>query len=166
MADKYYVKSDNPVAVPAAPLVGMTITGFLRTLVIGAIVGFLSTGVYLLLNKFIFAAALCRTGVEGCANAPMYSTIITAVIAVIIGIVALAKYGVYRPLLIALAAPAALWTLYAMIGAGFWLWALLIGTVFYAVAYVLFAWVGRVRSFILATILLVAIVVLVRVVLG
>ena len=53
-----------------------------------------------------------------------------------------------------------------MLGAGFWLWALLIGTAFYAVAYVLFAWVGRVRSFILATILLVAIVVLVRVVLG
>ena len=166
MADKYYVKSDNPVAVPAAPLVSMTFMGFLRTLAIGAIVGFASTGIYLLLNKFIFAAALCRTGVEGCANAPVYSTIITAVIAAIIGIVALAKFGVYRPLLIAVAAPAALWTLYALLGAGFWPWALLLGAVFYGLAYVLLAWVGRARSFILSLVLLIAVVLLVRIVLG
>ena len=166
MADKYYVRSDNPVAVPVVPFVTMTMAGLVRTMLIGAGVGLVSTGIYLLLNQFIFGAALCRPGVEGCSNAPLYSTIITAVIAAIMGVVALARAGTYRPLLVALAAPVALWALYAMLGSAFWLWALLIGAALFALAYGLFAWIARVRSFIIAIILLIVLVIVVRLVLG
>lgn len=166
MADKYYVRSDSATAVPAVPFVGLTITGLLRTAAVGAGIGLVSTGIYLLLNQFVFGAALCREGVEGCSNAPLYSTIITAVIAAIMGVVALARVGVYRPLLVALASPIALWSLYAMLGSGFWLWALLIAAVLFALAYALFAWAARVRSFIISIVVLVVLVFIVRLVLG
>lgn len=166
MADKYYVKSDTPVATAVVPFVTMTTKDLLRAMLTGLGVGFASTGIYMLLNKFIFAAALCREGVQGCENAPLYSTIIAVVVAAIIGVVALAKVGIYRPLLVAVAAPIALWSLFAMLGIIFWLWALLIGAALFALAYGLFAWIARVRSFIGSIVLLVALVVVVRLVLG
>lgn len=166
MADKYYVKSDTPAEAAVVPFVPMTIADIARAMLTGAGVGSVSTGIYLLLNKFIFAAALCREGVQGCANAPMYSTIIAVVIAAIIGVVALAKVAIYRPLLIAIAAPLALWGLYAMLGGIFWLWALLIAAVLFALAYGLFAWTARLRSFIFSVLTLVVLVVIVRLVLA
>lgn len=166
MADKYYVRSDNPVAVPTNPFVTLSMSGLVSALLVGLGVGLVSMGVYLLLNHFIFSAALCRAGVEGCSNAPLYSTIITAVIAVIMGVVALARVGTYRPLLVALASTGALWSLYTVLGGAFWLWAVLIAGALFALAYGLFAWVARVRSFIIAIIALVVLAVVVRLVLG
>lgn len=166
MADKYYVKSDNPVAVPADPFATLSISGFVGSLVTGLGIGVTSMGIYLLLNHFIFSAALCRVGVEGCANAPLYSTIITAVIAIIMGVVALARLDVYRPLLVSLASSIALWSLYVVIGGAFWLWAVLIAGALFSLAYSLFAWAARVRSFIIALIVLIMLVVVVRLVLG
>lgn len=166
MADKYYVKSDNPVAVPTNPFITLSMSGLVRALLIGLGVGLLSTGIYLLLNHFIFSAALCRPGVEGCANAPLYSTIITVVIAAIMGVVALARAGIYRPLLVAVAAPLALWSVYTLAGNIFWVWAILIGAGLFALAYGLFAWVARVRSFIIGIVVLIALVVVVRLILG
>lgn len=163
---KYYVKSDTHTAVPVTPIVAMNTGDFVRALVAGAGVGLAATGIYLLLNKFIFGAALCRTGVEGCSTAPLYSTIVTVVVAIIIGIIVLAKIGTYRPLLVAIAAPIALWPLFTLLGAMPWYWALLIGMALYAVAFALFAWLARLRSFILSIILLLIAVVIVRVVLG
>ena len=167
MADKYYVKSETPaVNTPAVPFVTMTIGDLMRAILTGAGVGLVSTGIFLLLNKFIFAAALCRDGVQGCENAPLYSTIITVVVASIIGVVALAKVGIYRPLLVAVAAPVALWSLFAMINGILWYWALLVGALLFALAYGLFAWVSRIRAFVVSIILLIVLVVIVRSVLG
>lgn len=164
---KYYVPADTPVAVPAAPFVMMTIADVIRAMLVGAGVGLVTTGIYLLLNKFIFGAALCRDGVDGCSNAPLYSTIVAIVFSIIIGIVALAKAGTYRPLLVAIAAPVALWSLFTLLSNNVvWYLALLIGAVLFALAYGLFAWLARLRSFILAIVLLVVAVVIVRLVLG
>ncbi len=167
MADKYYVKSDTPVATAAVvPFVTMTMGDLIRAMLTGAGVGLVSVGIFMLLNKFIFAAALCRDGVQGCENAPLYSTIITVVISAIIGVVALAKAGIYRPLLVAVAAPVALWSLFAMLTGVFWVWALLVGALLFALAYGLFAWVSRIRTFIVSIILLIVLVIVVRLVLG
>lgn len=166
MADKYYVKSDTAVATPVTPYVSMTTGDLIRAMLTGAGVGLVSSGVFLLLNKFVFGAALCRAGVDGCSNAPLYSTIITVVLAIIIGVVALAKAGIYRPLLVAAAAPIALWSLFAMMTGMFWVWALLVAAVLFALAYGLFAWVARLRSFIVSIILLIVLVLVVRWVLG
>lgn len=164
--EKLYVKSDTPAAVTTVPFVNMGVGDLLRAMVTGAGVGFVSTGVYLLLNKFIFGAALCRAGVEGCANAPLYATIVTVVIAMICGVVALAKAGVYRPLLVAIAVPLALWGIFALFNGVAWYWALIVGTLLFALAYSLFSWLARVRSFIISIVLLVLIVLLVRLIVG
>ncbi len=164
--EKLYVKSKKPVTVVTAPFVSMNVIDVIRTMLTGAGVGLVSTGLYLLLNTFVFGAALCRAGVEGCSNAPLYATIVTVVTAIILGVVALAKAGTYRPLLVAIAAPLALWGIYALFNSVAWYWALVIGAVLLALAYALFAWLARLRSFIISIILLVLVALLVRFIVG
>ncbi len=166
MANKLYVKSDQPVGRAVVPFVNMTVNDLLRTMLVGAVVGVASTGIYYLLNNFIFSAALCRPGVQGCSNAPIYATVVTVVISAIIGIVALARAGVYRPLLVALAVPLALWGMFALMGGMAWYFGLLFGALLFALAYGLFAWVARLRSFIISIVLLVVLVVVTRLILG
>ena len=77
----------------------------------------------------------------------------------------LARFRVYRPLLVVLTATVALWDLGTTILPMAWYWALLVGAVLFALAYTLFAWVSRIRNFILAVVVAVVMVVIVRFVL-
>lgn len=166
---KMYVKSEPVVAAPTpvSPFVSMAIADVLRAFLIGLLVGAVSMGLFYALDRFIFGAALCRPGVEGCASAPVYSGIIATVVGIIVGIIALAKVGIYRPLPSAIAANVALWGIFALVNTHVvWYWGLLIGAVLYGLAYALFAWLARIRSFIVSLIVLVAAVVIVRLVIG
>ncbi len=166
---KMYVKADTPASVApnnTDPFIAMPISDVLRAFFVGALVGVVSMGMFYALNHFIFSAALCRTGVEGCTNAPVYSGIIATVVGVIVGIVALAKAGIYRPLPAAIAAGVAMWGVYGLMGNAIWYWGLLIGTILFALAYMLFAWLSRIRSFIISIIVLIAIVIVIRLVIG
>lgn len=165
---KMYVKTDTPTAVvpSPSPLVAMGTGDLIRTMLIGAGVGLATTALYLVLNTYLFGAALCRAGVDGCENAPLYSAIVALIVGVIAGIVALAKAGAYRPLLIAIAAAAALGGAFGFMGQSVWYGALLIGAVLFALAYGLFAWLARLRSFVLSLLLLVVVAALVRLVIA
>ena len=161
---KMYVKTETPVSVApsVSPLVAMSIPDVLRAFAVGSLVGVVSTGLFYALDQFIFGAALCRAGVEGCASAPVYSGIIATVVGIIVGIIALAKSGIYRPLPAAIAASVAMWGVFALLGNVVWYWGLVIGAVLFGLAYMLFAWLSRIRSFIISIIVLVAVAVLIR----
>lgn len=166
---KLYVKADTPTPVTPKGVdsfIAMSIVDVLRTLFVGVIVGVVSMGLFYALNQYIFSAALCRAGVEGCSNAPVYSGIIATLVGVIVGIIALAKAGIYRPLPAAIAVGVAMWGVYGLMGNIAWYWGLLVGTVLFALAYMLFAWLSRIRSFIVSMIVLIVIVVVVRLVIG
>lgn len=167
---KLYVKSETPTPVAPAntvPFVTMPTSDMVRAFLVGLVVGLVSVGLFYALDHFIFGAALCREGVQGCSAAPTYSAIIATIVGVIVGIIALAKVGIYRPLPVAIAAGVAMWGMYGLLSANIvWYWGLLVGMILFGLAYLLFAWLARIRSFVVSLIVLAVVVVLIRLVIG
>lgn len=153
----------NPVAsepVRVAPLVVMSARDLVGTIVTGLVVGLVTLGAAIVLNRFVFSAVLCRTSTEGdCVNAPSYAIVVAVVLGVIVGTVALARLRVYRPIIVVLASAITLWGIFGLLLGVSWYWALAISAVLHSIAYGMFAWVVRLRSFILALIITVVLVV-------
>lgn len=145
------------------PFVGMTRREFIGVLISGAVAGLAAFVLYALLNKFVFGAVLCRAESTGdCAQAPTYSMIVAIIISTIAGVAGLARLRVYRPLLIGLASAIALWGLHKIAAGYAWYVALPAFVALFALAYAAFAWVARLRNFILTLVVTVVLVVLVR----
>ena len=144
-------------------LVPMTWRELARIGAIGAVIGALSVGLYVLFHAYIFQAVLCRDQANAaCAQAATYAAITTAFIASFVAVVVLAHIRVYRPLLIILAAILALWGIQAIAAVLPWYWALVGMIAVGALAYSLFAWIARIRSFILSAVAAIVIAVIIR----
>ena len=144
-------------------LVPMTWRELARIGAIGAVIGALSVGLYVLFHAYIFQAVLCRDQAKAaCAQAATYAAITTAFIASFVAVVVLAHIRVYRPLLIILAAILALWGIQSIVAVLPWYWALAGMIAVGALAYSLFAWIARIRSFILSAVAAIVIAVIIR----
>ena len=144
-------------------LVPMTWRELARIGAIGAVIGALSVGLYVLFHTYIFQAVLCRDQANtACGQAATYAAITTAFIASFVAVVVLAHIRVYRPLLIILAAILALWGIQAIAAVLPWYWALVGMIAVGALAYGLFAWIARIRSFILSAVAAIVIAVIIR----
>jgi hypothetical protein len=145
------------------PFISMSRRDVIDTLVCGAGVGLLIAVLYLLLNSFVFGAVLCRAqSSANCANAPHYAMIVAMVIGAIAGLVALARVRVYRPLFIVLFAAVSLWAANLLLSGYAWYGVIGVLLGLNAIAYLLFAWLARIRSFILASIIGIIVLVVVR----
>ena len=157
------VYDEVEVSEGVAPYIGMTRRDLVSTLLCGAGVGLLVGILYTLLSTLVFGAVLCRPQhVEQCTQAPQYAMIVAAIIGAIVGLVALARVRIYRPLFVVLFSTVCLWSAQQLIGAYPWYWASLILLALYAIAYALFTWLARIRSFVVATIFAALVLVLVR----
>lgn len=144
-------------------LVPMTWRELARIGAIGAVIGALSVGLYVLFHTYIFQAVLCRDQANtACGQAATYAAITTAFIASFVAVVVLAHIRVYRPLLIILAAILALWGIQSIVAVLPWYWALVGMIAVGALAYSLFAWIARIRSFILSAVVAIVIAVIIR----
>ena len=144
-------------------LVPMTWRELARIGAIGAVIGALSVGLYVLFHAYIFQAVLCRDQANtACGQAATYAAITTAFIASFVAVVVLAHIRVYRPLLIILAAILALWGILSIVAVLPWYWALAGMIAVGALAYSLFAWIARIRSFILSAVVAIVIAVIIR----
>ena len=144
-------------------LVPMTWRELARIGAIGAVIGALSVGLYVLFHTYIFQAVLCRDQANtACGQAATYAAITTVFIASFVAVVVLAHIRVYRPLLIILAAILALWGIQSIVAVLPWYWALAGMIAVGALAYSLFAWIARIRSFILSAVAAIVIAVIIR----
>ena len=124
--------------------------------------------VYLLaqvVNRYLLVPLFCRSADSYgiCANSSSVAFGVATVLVLVLATAVLARFMIYRPLLIAVAAAATLWSVLAVLAglsvAGtpveqiVWLMAL------YAIAYLLFGWLFSLRNFVIS--LLVALVVVV-----
>ncbi len=160
---KAIVYDDVEVSEGVLPFVGMSKRDVIDTLLCGAGVGIFVGVLYLLLDTFVFSAVLCRPqNAMNCAQGPAYAMIVATVIGAIAGLVALARVRIYRPLFIVLFATVSLWVGGVTVSGVAWYVALITLCILYALAYLLFAWLARIRSFILASVLGIIILVLVR----
>lgn len=130
---------------------------------VGAIVGAIVAAAYISLEKYVFSAVLCREGADStCSQAPEYAMIVAMIIGAIVGLLALVQARVFRPLLVVLSAIVSLWGITTLTADFAWYWQALIIVGFFAVTYLLYAWVARVRSFLIAMIVSIVLMVAMR----
>lgn len=162
---KREIYDDVEVTDGVSPFMSVSRRDVIDTILCGGGVGIFVSVLYLLLNSFVFGAVLCRPQhAADCAQAPQYAMIVAAVIGAIAGLVSLARVRVYRPLFVVLFATVSMWAANLIVSHYSWYWMIVILAVLYAVSYLLFMWLARIRSFILAGVVGVVVLVIVRLV--
>lgn len=162
-------EQNNQIYSPDAEvskLVPMSGRELIQVMVVGAGVGLVSTVVTFLLYNFVFTNLLCNDASESCSQAPVYSVLIATILAAIGGLGALVRMRVYRPLLAVLAVAIGLWALNILVLNWVWYAAIPVAMILFAIAYGLFAWICRIRSLILALVVIIVLVVVTRLVLN
>lgn len=134
---------------------------------IGVGVGMVALLLGMLLDAVLFRFIFCReAGLAGCAASGAYGNAAGLLIGTGLGVWALVRIQIFRPLLIGLAAALTLWGIYDILDAQAWYIALFVGVVLFAVAYMLYGWIMRLRSMLWAVLISILLLVLVRFVLN
>lgn len=116
-----------------------------------------------IIRNVIFVPLFCGDPSNGlCINAADNAGNIATVLTALIALLGLVRLGVYRPLLIAIAAAVSLWGLGSMVSGLLWFEALAWSVLLYAISYVLFSWLVRLRPFVPALLITIVAVVLIR----
>lgn len=143
-------------------------TEVIKVAVLGLLIGLLIPAIGFLLEKYFIEPVFCRTAADTlqvCGNGGMTAYYVSTVLLSGLAIVFLANWQVFRPLLVAIGAAAALWGLKRylndMVGASGIEYFALSGILF-AFAYLLFYWVMRVRTFVVSVVIAVIAVVAIR----
>ena len=138
----------------------------LRVALLGIAVGLIVPLLAWLTQHYFVDPVFCRAANVGiCAATDATTYYVSTVVMAVVAIAFMANWQVFRPLLIAVAAAAALWGMqrYALdviAKSGMEYYAASAGL--YALAYVLFYWLMRLRSFVLSIILTVVAVIVLR----
>ena len=137
----------------------------LQVALLGAGLGVVSWLLTILIRQVIFVPLFCGDPTNSqCVGATGSAGVIALLLTGVVGLLGLVRLGVYRPLLVALAATIALWGISIWVGGMYWFEAIAWSIVLFALAYVAFTWLVRPRSFAFAVILVVVALVLMRIV--
>jgi hypothetical protein len=148
-------------------LIAMTLGQLSRVVIVGLVVGLLTWALTLLLDKYLFKGMICQGSVSmRCDASLMYASASAVILGGIIGSLVLAKLQVYRSLLVTIATTITLWGLPTLISDWSWQTALLATIGLFAVSYSMYAWIARIRSFPMATIVIIVLIVAARLVLN
>ena len=118
---------------------------WLRTIVLGAVAGLVYWFIALLIDNYIVEPLACRQMVNAaiCTTSDSLSGNIAAIMTAALGVLAMVRAGIIRPILVAGATLALLWSL------GAWTSGLLLievlgwSVLVYALSYALFSWIAR-----------------------
>jgi hypothetical protein len=143
-------------------IISMTVRQFLWVIASGAAVGITAWLFGRLLNMWLFTPLFCRTGSSICASAPQYANIGALILATGLGVFLLVRTQIYRPLLVGLAAALTLWGVLDGFHGVAWYLAAFVAALLFALAYGAFAWLARIRSFLVAVIVSVVLLIVVR----
>lgn len=119
------------------------------------------------LANLVISPILCRNMVvEACVNSAEISGNIATIIVALIALTVLIRQQIRRSILIVLAATASLWGItYLLQGAGWFelsLWVVAL----YVLAYSAFAWLARIKSIVIASIVSIILLVVIRLILS
>jgi len=129
----------------------------------GAVVGLAAWLLAMLVRQVIVVPLFCGDPTNAaCVGATDISGIVATILAGVVGLMGLVRIGVFRPLLIVIAAAICLWGLGSWVGALQWYTALAWSVILYGLTYTMFAWIVRIREFIPAAICVVVVIVLAR----
>ena len=138
----------------------------IATAVIGFLVGALGWALNLGVQRFFVEPIFCRNvdSFANCAQGGTISWVIAIVIVSAVGLFALVRASVFRPLLVVLATIVALWGVFGWLGPMTWWMAILWHGALFALAYALFGWIARSDRFPVAFIAIIVIILLLRLV--
>ena len=138
---------------------------WVRTVVLGAAIGVVFWVISVLLARYVIEPLVCRQVIDAamCTNATPIAGMITTVLVVVAGIVAMVRMGIARPIIVAVATAALLWDLSTWTQGLFWLEAIAWSVILYGLAFALFAWITRYASLLVTVILSVLIVLVIRI---
>ncbi len=156
---------DNTAQAESTQLIDMSIRQTAQIVIVGLLMGLLAWGLTVLLQYVVLKAVLCGGVASGC-SVGLAASIWGDVAAACVGLFALVRLRVFRPLLVVIAVTVSLWGLVGSIDALPWYGVGAAYAFLYALAYIVFAWVVRVRLFWLAVCLLLPVFVIVRLLLN
>ncbi len=137
----------------------------LQTALLGAGLGVLSWLLTLLIRQVVFVPLFCGDPTNSqCVGATGSAGVIALLLTGVVGLLGLVRLGVYRPLLVALAATVALWGVSLWVGNMYWFEAIAWSVALFALVYAAFTWLVRPRSFAFAVVLVVVTLVVIRIV--
>ena len=134
--------------------------------VIGAVAGAATWGLKTLVERFFVEPVFCRSAdsFSLCSNGGTLAFNIALVIMALVAVVALVRAGGYRPLLVAIAAVATLWSANTWLGVQVWWEAAIWLSILSAIAYLIYSWIARISMFAVSVVLMIVIIVVARLV--
>lgn len=126
----------------------------------GALIVFLGE----LLQRFFINPVLCQNASGGdiCGPTGLAGFYVSTVVVSVVSIIILARFGIFRPLLVAVGAAVALWGIKGDIqGVGLLEYAFWVA-ILYAMTYLLLYWLLRARNFVISLVLVIAAVIVLR----
>lgn len=138
----------------------------MTTLATGLFVGVAGWLLNLAIQRFFVEPIFCRNAdsFAMCANGGTIAWVIAIIIVSAAGLFSLVRIGVFRPLLVVLAAVIALWGVSSWLGPLEWWQAMLWQGALFALAYMLFTWIARAERFPVAFIVTILVILLMRLV--
>src|SRR6266550_780442 len=167
MAEKTVPQAPVVIDTESRAVIEPTGVEVLRVGLLGALVGLFVPLLSWLIGKFFIQPVFCHSGdsLGLCSSGNLTPYYVATVIVTVVAVALLANWQVFRPLLIAVAAAAALWGLRKYlndVANSNWVEYYGSSVLLYAVMYLLFYWLLRLRSFAVSVILTVVAVILVR----
>ncbi len=160
MMDQSYEEAHTSFAITSVRQI-VQITG------VGLLVGLVTWGVTWLLSNYVLRGLVCgNVTTMQCSSAVQYGEMTASILAAGLGLLLLIRMQVFRPLLVVLAATVSLWGIISMAPASPWYMVGIMCAVLYMLAYVLYAWVVRIRLFWPVVVIILVFVVIVRLMLN
>ena len=136
----------------------------IRVAVLGFVVGIVAWLVTLFASEVVLPAIPCGEASDAsCAVMTAdTSSAIATLLASVVGLLGLVKLGVYRPIIVVIAAVICLWPLNAWTQNLFWFESIAWHGILYMFLYTLFSWLVRPRSIVTVLLVVIPVVVLIR----
>jgi hypothetical protein len=159
--------SDTYDTTTQTSLVAMNTKKLIYVIIAGVVAGIVTWGLTALLETYVYKAILCGHTTAGqCASSYQYALTTATIIGAAVGLLGLVRLHVFRPLLVIIASFISLWGILTMLQPAAWYVALLVTAGLYGFAFGLFAWLARIRTFYIAAIIIIAMVVVLRLILN
>lgn len=157
----------NVTPAPTYDAYPIDVSALLRLFITGVVMGLLGWLLYLGIARYFIEPVFCQnaTTFAVCQNGGTIAWVSAHIIVLAAAVAVLARFAVYRPLLVVLGVLAALWGAHAWLGAMTWYMGALWQALLFGLAFAVFGWIARAPNFVLSVVLLILLIVVSRAVL-
>lgn len=137
---------------PHAAWSTMSVRTVAKIFVFGLLVGIVSFALYVGLDRFVFEPVLCRenAALARCESKDEFAAGAAIVLGSFLGLFLLVRERVYRPILAIVGIAISLWGVFGLIGVLPLALAACVGTLLFALAYVVFSWLVQPTSLVVS----------------